>query len=169
MNVNKLLILIVFIPFFSLAQKHKQDAYFLLENNNTEFIFFTETGEINSKTNLYEIDNFHLFRRNQYKTHKDDLKKFEQKLKSLGRNPTLEEFNQRPKLRSWDFEVISRKKVIINHCELNKLNLVNLEWLKKNSWKEKNTNILFKDLYFIFKVEKETYISYKVGRTIIIQ
>ncbi len=168
MNANRLLVLFVFISFFSFAQKHRQDAYFLLENNNSEFIFSTETGKINSKTNLYEIDNFYLLRRYQYQTHKNNLKKFKQKLKDLGRNPTLEEFNKRPRLKSWGFEVISRKKVKINHCELHKLNLVDFEWLKLNSWKENNPNILFKNLYFLFKIEDDTYISYKVDRTIII-
>lgn len=168
MNVNKLLVLLVFIPFFSFAQKHKLDVFFLLENNNSEFIFSTETGEINSETNLYNIDNFHFFRRDQYKAHKNDLQKFNKKLKDLGRNPTIEEFNQRPKLNSWDFEVISREKVTISKYKLLKLNLVDFEWLRKNSWKENNPNILFKDLYFIFKIEVDTYILYKVERTIII-
>lgn len=165
MNVNKILIVLVLLSLQSFAQK--KDAYFLLDENNPNFVFNTNTGILTRKHSLSNFSMISLLSRNQYETHKNDLQKFEQKLKDLGRNPTREEFKQRPRLRSWDFKVISRKKIDISHCELHKLNLVDFEWLKKNSWKENNPNILFKDLYFIYKIEKGKYISYKVGRTLV--
>ena len=50
------------------------------------------------------------------------------------------------------------KKEIITHCDIHEqdLNLVDYNWLIYNSWKENNPNILFKDLYFLFKIEKQT-------------
>jgi hypothetical protein len=158
MNVNKLSIILLIIPFFCFSQK--KDAYFIIESDDKEYII---TNVFDEKLNFITI-----FERTGYKNYENDIQKFEEKLRNLGRKPTREEFSERPKLKSWDFEIISRKKVILNHCELQKLNLVNFEWLKKNSWKENNPNILFKNLYFIYKIEKETYILYKVERTIVI-
>ncbi len=165
MNVIKILVVLAFVTLQGFAQK--KDAYFLLDENSTEHIFSTGTGELTKERSLSDFSIIYLLSRNQYETHKNDLQKFEQKLKDLGRNPTREEFNQRPRLRSWDFKVISRKKIDISDCELKKLNLVDFNWLKYNSWTENNPNILFKDLYFLFKIKKDKYISYKVGRTLI--
>ena len=164
-NINKILVFLVLLTLQSFAQK--KDAYFLLDKNNPNFTFSASNGKLTKETLLSDFSIIYLLPKKEYETYRNDLQKFEQKLKDLGRNPTREEFNQRPRLGSWDFEVISRKKVTINHRDLDKLNIVNFEWLKRNSWIENNPNILFKDLYFLFKIEKDKYISYKVGRTLV--
>jgi len=162
-------IIIVFLFFFSIQSfGQKKDAYFVLKENDSKYVLFTENGEIN-KSNLFKIDLFNILLRNQYETYDNDLKKFKQELKELERNPTLEEYKKRPRLKSYDFKIISRKKIELKHQELIKLNLVDFEWLKENSWKENNPNILFEKLYFIYKIENDNYIEYDVERTVIIK
>lgn len=58
------------------------------------------------------------------------------------------------------------KITYIDHCDTLFLNLVNYDWLLRNSWKENNPNILFKDLYFLLKINKYKYLKIKVVRVL---
>ncbi|APG65739.1 hypothetical protein LPB136_10345 [Tenacibaculum todarodis] len=59
------------------------------------------------------------------------------------------------------YRVKSNKKEIIAHCTIHddNLKIIDYNWLMKNSWKENNPNIFFKDLYFLFKIEKDKYVK----------
>jgi len=64
--------------------------------------------------------------------------------------------------------VIKKEKEFLKGSDLNELRIVDYDWVIKNGWKGRNNpNILFKNLYFLFKVKKDQFIKYKVGRTII--
>lgn len=153
MNVNKFLILTLIIPLFCFSQKKKEDAYFIINKNHKEYTL----GSHIIKSNF---DSFSLYDRIEYN------KRQEQIIKDKENGKPNYDHNKRL-LNTLTFRVKSKKEEVISQCDIHNLNIVDYNWLIYNSWKENNHNILFKDLYFLFKVEKNKYIKYKVERTVI--
>jgi hypothetical protein len=73
-----------------------------------------------------------------------------------------------PKLNKLEFSVISKSKELISIDKFKDKWFVDYNWLRANSWKENNDNIVFKNLYFLIKVDYYQYQSFKVGRTLTI-
>ncbi|WP_298782733.1 hypothetical protein [uncultured Polaribacter sp.] len=153
MNVIKVSIIFILIPFFCFSQSKDQDAYFVLNKDHKEYkLIITEYKS--------KITQFSLYNRKQY----ENRGKLIEKNKNEGKDVFYSDY-KRP--HSYLFRVKNNKKEVITHCNLHQLNIINYEWLIYNSWKENNPNILFKDLYFLLKIEKGKYIKYKVSRTVV--
>jgi hypothetical protein len=156
LTINLLLFLTPLIGFSQL-----KNAYFLLDKSSQDYVISTSIGEF-SEDNLNKIDLFYLCYRNQYE-------KVQKEIEVMKKNGTYysdgEGGSNAPHLISFDFGVLSRKTRIIPINEFNLLNLVDFDWLQKNSWKPNNKNIVFKDLYFLYETQKDKYIIYKVYRT----
>lgn len=156
MNVisYKLIITLFFLSSTLYSQTKNDDAYYILNENHKDYILRT-TGE---NTN---ISMFSLYDRIEYEKREEQIKKD----KKEGKFNSYQ-FYKRP--QEFIFIKIYGSKVdIINHCDTHFLNLVNYKWIQDNTWKEHNPNILFKDLYFLLKVEKDKYLKFKVRRTVI--
>lgn len=150
MNAIKLLIIFILIPFLCFSQTKDQDAYFILNKKHKEYkLIITEYKS--------RITQFSLYNRKQYEKREELIKKEDKEIF----------YSDYKRPHSYLFRVKNNKKEIIEHCDLHQLNIVDYEWLMKNSWKENNPNILFKDFYFLLKIEKDKLIKYKVGRTVI--
>lgn len=151
--------MLFFFPLIGFSQL--KDAYFILDEHNPDYIILTSTEEF-SENNLNKIDLFYLCSRNEYE-------KVQKEIEIMKKNGTFysdgEGGSNAPHLFSFDFGVLSRKTRIIPINEFNLLNLVDFDWLQKNSWKPNNKNILFKDLYFLYETQKDKYFIYKVYRT----
>lgn len=159
MNVNRIIILVfLFISFQSFSQK-KEDVYLLLDKNNSEFI---TPGIFNEK-----LDYIDLVSRKEYEIHQKKVKEAKNKGtyfydQNSGRD------NLDSKVPSLTFEIISKRKIKITHYEMSKLKLIDYNWIKNNGWKKiGKLPHDFKDIYFLYKIEKDTYISYKVGMTLV--
>lgn len=153
MKFTILILLFSINPFLCYSQSKDQDAYFLLNKDHKEYKLII--SEYESK-----ITQFGLYNRKQYENREELI----EKNKKEGKNVLYSSY-KRPS--SQLFRIEGNKKEIITYCNLEKLNIINYKWIIKNSWKENNPNILFKDLYFILKIEKDKYVIYKVSRTII--
>ncbi|MEX1383835.1 hypothetical protein [Lutibacter sp.] len=155
MNVNKLLILALIFPLFCFSQNQKEDAYFIISKDHKEYT-------LGSHKNTSNFESFSLYDKIEYNKRQERIKKD----KDDGR-PNYDNNKRLP--NTLTFRVKSKKKEVITHCDIHKLklNVVDYNWLIYNSWKENNPNILFKDLYFLLKIEKDKYLKYKVERTVI--
>ncbi|WP_299108255.1 hypothetical protein [uncultured Tenacibaculum sp.] len=156
MNAIKLLLLA--ISFTCYSQTKNDDAFFLLKKTDKNYLI-TPKNEIFKKGDL-----IHLVDRNKYETF---LKKREElkKNKSYYYDPESGQDNIKFNVPSLSFAI--QNKELINHCETHFLNFVNYKWIKENTWKENNPNIIFKDLYFLLKIEKDKYLKLKVVRVVI--
>lgn len=167
MTVNKFLLIMVLMPFLCFSQEIKPDVYHILNDNNPKYVYKFSSLKNDAK-NKYKKDYlrvslFKLFNRKDY----EDREKLINKDK---KNGTYSFFNNYPIIPSHAFEVEKMNKLKISDCQINKLKIINFEWLIKNSWKENNQNIHFNKLFFLLKVDDEnTYIKYEVVRTIIAQ
>lgn len=161
MNANKFSILALIFPLFCFSQNKNEDVYFIINKNHKKYTLDSHIIKSNFNSfNLY--GSFSLYDKIKYKKRQEQIKKD----KENGR-PNYENNKRLP--NTLTFRVKSKKKEIITHCNIHDLNLtlVNYDWLIENSWKENNSNILFKDLYFLFKIENDKYVKYKVARTVI--
>lgn len=162
MNVTKLFIYLFIIPFLGFSQTKNDDAYYILDSNNPKYVI-TSTGGKEIKNIVYKekMGYFRFYKKNEYEKRKRLIKKD----KEAGKFIWYQDY-QIIETLSFDKRSYS-KTTYINHCDTHFLNLVNYEWLIKNSWKQNNPNIVFKDLYFLLKVEKDKYLKIKVDRTVI--
>ncbi|MFT0156018.1 hypothetical protein [Tenacibaculum ascidiaceicola] len=150
----KLIITLFFFSSILYSQTNNDDAYYILNENHEEYILKT-----NGKNN--KISRFSLYNRIEYEKREQQVLKDKKEGKF---------YNYQLYKRPQEFifsKVYGSKVETINHCDTHFLNLVNYEWLVQNSWKQNNPNILFKDLYFLLKVEKDKYLKFKVRRTVI--
>lgn len=164
MNVNKLLTLVVLIPFLCFSQKGKnEDVYFIINKNHEKYIVSKYINNPNfNPLKLYS--SIGLYDRTEYNKRQKRINKEKREGRYFG---AWGEGSRIPKTLT--FRLKKNKKQTISHCDIHKENLkiIDYKWLINNSWTENNPNILFKDLYFLFKVEKDKYIKYKVERTVI--
>lgn len=162
MNVNRILLIIFIIPIISFSQK--RDVYFILKDNNPEYVITTSNGKFTKKNVLDKFKFIYLSFRKEFE--KQQMKIEENKKKGI--HYGISDLDSYPRIPSLDFEVKSRKKIKLNHLQLTPLWLVDFEWLKKNSWKKIGKQSYdFRATYFLYKIEKDTYISYKVEMTVI--
>ena len=151
--------------FSVLCFSQKRDAYYILDNSCNDYIIFTRNGKITKQTNIKSIDYFSISLRKDYNEY---LGKIEIEKKE---NPGIESMwglGGGPKLNKLEFSVISKSKELISIDKFKNKWFVDYNWLNTNSWKENNDNIVFKDLYFLIKVDYYQYQSFKVGRTLTI-
>ncbi|WP_299107174.1 hypothetical protein [uncultured Tenacibaculum sp.] len=135
---------------FQDAQTKNDDAYYILNENHKEYVLRTNrTGR------------FNLYNRVEYEKREQQVLKD----KKEGKFHNYQ-FYKRPQELIFN-KVYGSKVEAINHCDTHFLNLVNYKWIQDNTWKENNSNVLFKDLYFLFRVEKDKYLKFKVVRTAI--
>ena len=143
----------------------KRDAYYILDNSSNDYIIFAKNGKITKQTNINSIDYFSISLRKDYTEY---LKQIELEKKE---NPGIENMwalGGGPKLNKLEFSVISKSKELISIDKFKDKWFVDYNWLRANSWKENNDNIVFKNLYFLIKVDYYQYQSFKVGRTLTI-
>ncbi|WP_435260676.1 hypothetical protein [Tenacibaculum sp. nBUS_03] len=152
--VIKIFIVLFLYSLGSHSQTKKDDAFYILDKNHKDYTLKPDI--INNETS-----NFRLYNRTEYKKRKDKILKDKRKGKFHGY-----QFYKRPKELTFN-KVYGSKIETINYCDINSLNLVDYKWIQDNTWKENNPNILFKNLYFLLKIEKKKYLKFKVERTVI--
>ena len=109
MNVNKLYIIFLLVPFFCFSQKEKEDVYFLLDNNHSEYILSTSQGKIKTKGQYSNFGIIYLTNKKQYVVH-------QKKVKEAKANGTYEfdpesgRDNLNMDVFSFEFSVISKRK-----------------------------------------------------------
>jgi hypothetical protein len=160
MNVNKIILFALLIyPTYSFSQK-KQDVYFFLDKDNDQY---TLQYIMHNK----DIGYINLLSRKEYEHHKKKVKEAKEK-GTYRYSPDSGRDNLKIKVPKLTFEVILQKKIRLNESEISQFKSINYEWIKNNSWKKiaKQPHD-FKDIYFLKKLSKNTYISYKVGLTIV--
>lgn len=157
MNVIKFLVL--FTTTFIFSQVKNEDVYFLINQNHFEYVIIPQGGNFTNTTMSKTIKKFKLYDREEFEK-LENLKKYDKK------NGTYKRFQFRPKESVFNVSKKSKNKTV-DHCNIKKLNIINYEWLIKNSWKENNPNVLFRDLYFLYKLDNNKFIRYKVNRSVI--
>lgn len=156
MNVinHNLFTIFILFSFILNAQTKNDDAYYILNENHKEYVL--RTNKKNSK-----ISRFSLYNRVEYEKREQQVLKD----KKEGKFHNYQ-FYKRPQELIFN-KVYGSKVEAINHYDTHFLNLVNYKWIQDNTWKENNSNVLFKDLYFLLRVEKDKYLKFKVVRTVI--
>ena len=155
MNVIRLILFLFLLSFSSLSQE-KKDTYFVIDMNHSKYLIKTQGGDLN-QSNYGKINQFIIYNRYEYEKEMKERKETE----FIG-------FRSKDIPKTSYFNVIKKEKEFLKGSDLNELRIVDYDWVIKNGWKGRNNpNILFKNLYFLFKVKKDQFIKYKVGRTII--
>jgi hypothetical protein len=160
MDVNKnILIMFMFYSIFSFSQK-KLDVYFVLNDDNSEYV-------INSIMFNEKIIFINLLNKKEYQHYQKKVREAKEKgtydfdLES-GRD------NIEINVSKLTFEIISREEKLLSKCEIEKLNLVDYNWILNNSWKKiANQPYDFKNIYFLDEIKSGNYKKYKVGVTIV--
>lgn len=166
MNANRKNILIsIFLmcSFFVFSQERK-DVYFILDENDTMYFI---TGQFNLNRKFITI-----YDREQYEYHQKKVKE----AKAQGTyewDPDSGRDNLDVHVSKLIFKVLSKKEIELDDYDIHTLKLVDYKWLNTEGWKQINGKELetgkplsFKDIYFLYKIDKNKYISYKVGVTI---
>lgn len=162
MNAILIKLLLFFVPFIGLSQL--KDAYFLLDESNQDYVISTSIGEF-SEANSNKIAYFFLSQRDEYEKVQKEIRI----MKERGTFIDHPELYNGPHLFWLQFKVWSIKAKTIPEIELKQMKFVDFNWLNKNSWKPNNKNIVFNDLYFLYKIQDDKYLIYKVGRTQVVQ
>ena len=165
-NINKFILFFILTSFSSFSQK--KDVYFLLNETHKEYILFTSPGKISVHGKYSKFKNINLTNRKEYMRHQKKVKEAK-KNGTYSYSPECGCDNLKMPVSSLEFSVISRKKIKLSHYDLHKLNLVDYKWIKENSWKPINRKyykVNFKDLYFLYKISENKYVSFKVGITL---
>ena len=160
MNVNKKIIMIFFILLATQTfSQMKEDVYFLLEDNHTEY-FVPRPFDKN-------LDYITVFSRKEYEMRKNKIE--EAKRNQLYYyNPESGRDNLKIKVPKLTFKVKSSNKILLKDFEISSLKLIDFDWIKNNSWKKiAKQPYDFKDIYFLYKVNENEYVSHKVGLTIV--
>ncbi|MEE4001306.1 hypothetical protein V1T75_13260 [Tenacibaculum sp. FZY0031] len=163
MNVIKLTFYLFLVSIVSFSQTNKIDAYYILNDNHKDYILKTnKISKIKGVKNYTNISTFKFYDRKLYEERQEKIKKD----KKEGEFKGYIYYDQL--IETMVFSKAYNNKIsYINHCDTHFLNLVDYDWLIQNSWKENNPNILFKDLYFLLRIEKDKYLKFKVVRTVI--
>ncbi len=160
MNVNKnsIFFIALFYTIFSFSQK--KDVFFLIEKNNNKYV----NVSIFNKSLKYIT----LFQRKEYEQHKEKVREAKKK-GTYSYNPESGRDNLKIHVPKLTFRIISKKEVKLSEEEISKLNLIDYDWITKNSWKKiakQPSN--FKNIYFLYKERgKEKKFSYKVELTMV--
>jgi len=142
------------------SQIRKDDVYFILNINHENYVLIAKGKEINEVKKPLNIKMFYLYNKSQYTEREKQIEIDKKEGNFIGY-----QFYKRPD--ELVFNVVSATAKTLTYCNIDSLNVVDYKWVEMNTWKEGNTNILFKDLYFLFKIEKDKYLKFKVKRTII--
>ena len=145
------------------SQTKNDDAYYILNENHKDYVLLINGSTLEKYNNHAKenSDDFRFYNRIEYEKREQQVLKDKKEGKFYGY-----QFYKRP--QEFIFSKVYGSKVeILNHCDTHFINLVNYKWIQDNTWKELNPNILFKDLYFLLKVEKDKYLKFKVRRTVI--
>ncbi|QTE21319.1 hypothetical protein [Polaribacter cellanae] len=159
MSVNKF-ILFFLLPLACVSQTTNYDAYFILNKSHSDYVVAYQGYKLN-KENLNGISTIYLYDRKQY----EKRQKYVERDKKKGTYNDSKFFQYKRPSESV-FNVIEKEKDTIIHCDIHQLNIVNYDWIIRNTWKENNPNILFKNLFFLYKLEKGKFIKLKVARTV---
>ena len=144
----------------------KEDVYFIMNKNNNEYI-------ISHLMHGKDIGLIILSNREEYEYHQKKAKEAKEKGKYTF-DPEGGRDNLNIHVSKLTFKIKSKKKVTIRHHDFYKLKIVDYNWLLTEGWKQINGKepktgkpLSFKDIYFLSKIDKEIYISYKVGGTLV--
>ena len=164
MNVHNknyfLVTLLCLISFLSFSQK--KDAYFLLDKNNPEYVIPSISG---SKENLLKKQFIKLKDRKEYVKHQKAVKKAKEK-GTYYYDPESGTDNTGVKVSHLEYEILSKKVIQLNSSALKQKRTVDYNWILEESWKPINPRLHkvdFKNLYFLYKLKGDTYVSYKVS------
>ncbi|MCG8892745.1 hypothetical protein G1K97_03360 [Tenacibaculum finnmarkense] len=134
------------------------------KNNDKYFI----TGKFASFTDYITVYN-----KKEYEYHQQKVKEAKEK-GEYSFDPEGGRDNLNISISKLTFEILSKKKVTIDHCDTHQLKIVDYNWLLTEGWKQINGKepdtgkpLSFKDIYFLSKIDKDKYTSYKVGVTIV--
>ncbi|MFL0122702.1 hypothetical protein V2611_12955, partial [Tenacibaculum maritimum] len=161
MNADKLIIYLFIIPIFCFSQTKNDDAYYILDVDNPKYVITSSGGkEVKNIIAKEKARGFKFYKRDAYEGRKQQIKKDKKEGNFYG-------YQYYQILEDLVFREVNSKVASINHCDTHFLNLVDYDWLVQNSWKENNPNILFKNLYFLLKINKDKYLKIRVERTLI--
>ncbi|MFD0834668.1 hypothetical protein ACFQ0I_02745 [Mariniflexile aquimaris] len=158
MNANKFLIIFfIFQSILSFSQK-KNNAFFICKYDDKDYYI---AGNFENNREYITIYN-----REEYEYHQKKVKEAKDKGEYYF-DPASGRDNLNLKVSKLTFEIISKEKKLLSKYEIKKLNLVDYNWILKNSWKKiAKQPCDFKDIYFLNEIENENYELYKVGVTI---
>jgi hypothetical protein len=157
MNAIKISILLFIFPLICSAQL--RDVYFLIEMDNLEYIIPNRFNEKLSYISLID--------KKEYEYNQKKIKEAKEKGEYYFNQESGKD-NLKVKVSKLTFKIISSKKIDLTDCEISKLNLINYDWLKENSWKKiAKQSYDFKNIYFLYQIKKGVYILYNVSLTII--
>ncbi|MBS9767933.1 MAG: hypothetical protein KGV44_10400 [Flavobacteriaceae bacterium] len=158
MNLYTKILILVLLPLFCFSQK-KKDVYFILSTKSNEYTISYDAYEERKAYTIYLRDE---------KTYL----KYLQKKKEMIKAGTYEEWDMGDNvdvgIMTKCFGIKKRKKVTLTDWDTYELNRVNYKWLMENAWKPMcNTCPYdFKNIYFLYPISKDTYISYRVYETV---
>lgn len=158
MNVIKLFIVLFLITYNCFSQTKKEDIYFILRKKDSNYVVSAKGVEISDLKNPYKIQSFNIYNKFEYEKRKKKIA--EEKKKGTYYSTNYWGVPDKTIV----FKVIGNETPVITHCDTHFLNSVDYKWIKDNTWKENNPNILFENLYFILKTERDKYLKYKVER-----
>ncbi|KAB1159376.1 hypothetical protein F7018_03430 [Tenacibaculum aiptasiae] len=163
MNANKLLYIIFFYSVFTFSQ-NKEDVYFIMNNKKSNKYLII--GELDVLTNYITVYN-----KKEYDYHQKKVKEAKEK-GTFEWDAEGGRDNLNIHVTKLTFVILSKKKITIEPCKFYQLKIVNYNWLLTEGWKQINGKepdtgkpLSFKDIYFLYKIDKNKYISYKVGVT----
>ncbi len=161
MSVTKFFIIIIFmLSSFLLFSQEKKDVYFILDTKSKEYIISYGSNEIERGSIIY------LSNRKQYLNYQKKKKKM---IKEGSYEMLAGESNVNIDVSSRAFEIDRIKKVILTDWDTYELNRVDYKWLIENAWKPlcNTCSYNFKNIYFLYPIGKDTYMSYGVGLTVL--
>ncbi len=157
---KKILLLLLFFSLFSFSQK-KKDVYFMLEEGSKKYaISYIMYGE--------KIGMIILYDRKEYEYYQEKMKN----AKSKGQyyfDPESGTDNLEINVSKIVFDIERRKKVILTDWDTYELNRVDYKWLVENAGKPLCNDCVydFKNIYFLYPIGKDKYMSYRVYETLI--
>lgn len=159
MNIHRFALLLLFTHSIYSFSQAKEDVYFILNDSDKEYRFY---GNLD-----LERDYITLYNRKEYEYHQKEVEEAKNK-GTYYYDPESSRDNLGINVSKLTFEVLSSKRLILSESDIKKLNIVDYKWILGNSWKKiAKQPYDFKDIYFLYSIEGNQYIQYKVGVTIV--
>ncbi len=156
---KKIILLLLFFSLYSFSQK-KKDVYFILDSKSNKYKISYDNSEEKRASVIYLRDE------KQYLN-------YQKEKKEMIKAGTYEEWDEGDNVDVGIvykcFGIEKREKVILTDWDTYELNRVDYKWLIENAWKPlcNTCTYNFKNIYFLYPIGKDKYISYRVYETVL--
>lgn len=161
MNV-KIINLLFFLSNAFCFSQNKQDVYFVMDENNAKY-------HVSYLIQNEEIGFIFLSDRKEFEHYQKKVKQAK-KNGTYFYSPESGRDNLGIYVSKFALKVKNKEQLKLGHSDLKKLRLVNYNWILSEGWKQINGKdivtgkpLSFKNIYFLHKIKKDKYISYKVA------